>query len=477
MIFSSFLFLFWLLPIALCLYFWLPSLITHVFFSGDTRTKCRLQNALLLSLGIFFYTFSGARYLFLLLGTALFDYFLGRWLAITGHKRMLFFAALAVQLLPLLFFKYAPTAARLAGGYLPALALPLGISFYTFSAISYLADVAFRDLAPEKNPLNLFLYLTMPFQIASGPITRYGTLAPQFSARSTDAEKIAAGTRRFLAGLAKKLLLANPMGALFTTLIAKGGAELAALDAWLALVGFALQLYFDFSGYTDMALGLAAVFGFSLPENFNYPYTATSFTDFWRRWHITLSAFFRDYVYIPLGGSRVGAWRCIFNLLTVWCLTGLWHGSTLNFLFWGLYYFLFLTLEKRVLWRFLEKLPTSLRRTLTLLGVLFGWLIFAFDGSTPTRSLRELVSFLTALLFGNGALSAGSLYLFLRHLPLLLLCCLGSTPLPRRLWQRAANGGTLARCLALLLLPILCFFLSLAYLSNAAFTSFLYFRF
>lgn len=476
MFFSSFLFLFWFLPAALLLYFGLAPLLAHAFCRGDAAARLCVQNSVLLFLGIFFYALSAPRYLFLLLGTALFDYLVGLRLAVSRHRRPLFFAALTVQLSPLLFFKYAPTVARLAGGYLAALILPLGISFYTFSAISYLADVAFRGEAPEKNPLNLFLYLTMPFQIASGPITRYGTLAPQFSARSTDTEKITAGARRFLAGLGKKLLLANPMGSLFATLVG-GSTALAALDAWLALLAFSLQIYFDFSGYTDMALGLAAIFGFSLPENFNYPYTATSFTDFWRRWHITLSSFFRDYVYFPLGGSRVGAWRLVFNLFAVWCLTGLWHGSTLNFLLWGLYYFLGLLLEKRVLGRYLEKLPSWIRRTLTLLGVAFGWLIFAFDGSTPARALPALGTFLAALLLGNGILSAGSLYQLFRHLPLLFICFLGATPLPRRLWQRTANGGTLARCLALLLLPLLSFFLSLAYLSSASFTSFLYFRF
>ena len=476
MFFSSFLFLFWFLPAALLLYFGLAPLLSRIFCGGDLAARCRVQNGMLLFLGIFFYAFSAPRYLFLLLGTALFDYLVGLRLAVSRKRRALFFTALTVQLFPLLFFKYAPTVARLAGGYLAALILPLGISFYTFSAISYLADVAFRDLAPEKNPLNLFLYLTMPFQIASGPITRYGTLAPQFSARNTDEEKIAAGARRFLAGLAKKLLLANPMGTLFTTLVG-GSAALAALDAWLGLLAFSLQIYFDFSGYTDMALGLAAVFGFSLPENFNYPYTATSFTDFWRRWHITLSSFFRDYVYFPLGGSRVGAWRLAFNLFAVWCLTGLWHGSTLNFLLWGLYYFLGLLLEKRVLRRYLEKLPSWIRRTLTLLGVAFGWLIFAFDGSTPARSLAAVGSFLSSLLFLNGTCSAGSLYQLFRHLPLLLFCCLGATPLPHRLWQRAASGGKASKGVALLLLPLFAFFLSLFYLSSATFTSFLYFRF
>jgi alginate O-acetyltransferase complex protein AlgI len=300
---------------------------------------------------------------------------------------------------------------------------------------------------------------------------RYADVASELRSRTVPLPFVASGARRFVAGLAKKVLVANVAGELFHTLL-KGGT-LGALGAWGALVAFAIQIYFDFSGYSDMAIGLGAIFGFHFPENFNYPYIATSFRDFWRRWHVTLSSFFKTYVYIPLGGSRHGVFRTVVALFVVWSLTGLWHGAAFNFLLWGVYYFLLLVIE-RFLWRGAwERLPLTIRHTFTLLGILLGWLIFAFDGTAPYLALGMLPQFLASLLGANGAVANNDLYHCLRHLPFLLIAALGATPIPRRAFEWVSVRLPLLS----LLLPLAALLLSLAALSGASFQPFLYFRF
>jgi alginate O-acetyltransferase complex protein AlgI len=263
------------------------------------------------------------------------------------------------------------------------------------------------------------------------------------------------------------------MGALFQMLIAR--ATLSALGAWAALFAFAFQIYFDFSGYSDMAVGLGRIFGFRFPENFCYPYISRSVTEFWRRWHITLSSFFREYVYFPLGGSRCGVARTLLNLLIVWSLTGLWHGASWNFILWGVYYFLLLALEKFVLKRFLPPVPPLFAHAGAILAILFGWLIFAFDNSSASLSLAALPSFLGALFGTGGFLSRADLYDTVRHLPLLLLCAIGSTPLPRAIYRKTVckkQGAWLRTAL-----PLAALFLAVIELSDAGFNPFLYFRF
>ena len=368
-----------------------------------------------------------------------------------------------------IFFKYPP----LVG--IRSLHLPLGISFYTFQALSYVADVYMGRARPTKNPFAVCLYIALFPQLIAGPIVRYTDIQEELAHRRTSVRDAAAGATRFAVGLSKKVLLANGAGALFLSFGA-GGAD-TAVRAWLALLGFAFQIYFDFSGYSDMAIGLGRIFGFRFPENFRYPYTAHSITEFWRRWHITLSSFFREYVYFPLGGSRKESGITVRNLLIVWALTGLWHGAAWNFVLWGLYYFVLLVAEKFVLRRALSRLPYAAAIPLTFLATLLGWTLFAFDGSTAALSLGALPRFLLTLLgFGNsGLLAANDLYELARCVPLLALCFVGATPLPRRVFGRLTvrKNGALWR----VALPLFSLALSVAALADAGYNPFLYFRF
>lgn len=464
MLFSGFSFLFWFLPFTLLLYF-LPQITGR----GHTPRTLVWQNAVLFVCSLFFYAWGEPLYVFLMIGTVLANALFALLITRGQHKRAFLIAAVALDVGLLLAFKYPP----LFG--LPAPRLPLGISFYTFQALSYVADVYMGRAKAERNPFYVGLYVALFPQLIAGPIVRYTDVARELRARTHSARDAAAGARRFAVGLAKKVLLANPVGALFAQFGA-GGTD-TAVGAWLALLGFTFQLYFDFSGYTDMAVGLGRVFGFRFPENFRYPYIAQSVTDFWRRWHITLSSFFREYVYIPLGGNRRGSIRTVCNLLIVWALTGLWHGAALNFLFWGLYYFLLLTLEKHVLRKLPWRAPTLLRWSATFAATLLGWALFAFDGSTAALTLSHLPRFLLTLAgLGAGGLAQGAdLYDLVRSLSLLTLCAIGATPLPRRLFRRLSARGN-AEFLRTAL-PVACFLLSIAALCGAGFNPFLYFRF
>ncbi len=464
MLFSSFSFLFWFLPAVLLLYF-LPELVRL----GSRVHTLVYRNAVLLVASLFFYAWGEPVFVLLMIFTAGANALLALAIPRTRHPWLPFWGAVVLDLSLLAFFKYPP----LLG--LEARALPLGISFYTFQAISYVADVYMERVPPAKNPLHVGLYISLFPQLVAGPIVRYTDISHALCERTHTMQDVAAGTERFVVGLGKKVLLANTAGALFAT-FGQGGTD-TAVGAWLALLGFTFQIYFDFSGYSDMAVGLGRIFGFSFPENFNYPYIARSVSDFWRRWHITLSSFFREYVYFPLGGSRRGRWRTVRNLLVVWALTGLWHGAAWNFLLWGLYYFLLLVAEKFILGRPLAALPYALALPLTLLCTMGGWLLFSFDGSTEALRLTNLPRFV-ATLFGRGAggLALGAdLYDLVRHLPLLALCALGATPLPRRAATHlfSKKGGDVYR----VFLCVGCFLLSVAALCDASFNPFLYFRF
>jgi alginate O-acetyltransferase complex protein AlgI len=410
-----------------------------------------------------------------MVATVLADTLFGVLLPRARHPRVLLALAVALHVGLLFYFKYAAFFAGVFGLSLAAPRLPLGISFYTFQALSYVIDVYRGTVEPQKNPALLGVYVALFPQLVAGPIVRYTDVNTALRERHHSVGLAAAGTRRFAAGLLKKLLLANPSGALFAALLARGAA-LSALGAFTALVAFALQIYFDFSGYSDMAIGLGRVFGFDFPENFRYPYTARSITDFWRRWHITLSSFFREYVYFPLGGSRRGTWRTVCNLFVVWSLTGLWHGASWNFILWGVYYFLLLVLEKLVFRRFLPPVPSVIAHGAALLGILGGWLIFAFDGSAPYLTFSALGGFLQSLVgMRAGLISRAEVYEIVRHLPLMLLAVVGATPLPRRIYRKTVSKK---RCAWLrTALPLVGLLLSLIELSGAGFQPFLYFRF
>ncbi|MBQ8356474.1 MAG: MBOAT family protein [Clostridia bacterium] len=474
MLFSSFSFLFWFLPITLLLYF-LPPLLYRAWKKekATRRTELIWQNAILLIASLIFYAWGEPLYVFLMIGVILADALFGILLPRVKHPKLLLWAAVVFHIGLLFYYKYAAFFANVLGFSFQSPRLPLGISFYTFQALSYVVDVYRGRVPPEKNPAVLGVYVALFPQLVAGPIVRYRDVSAALRERTHSVSGTATGVRRFTAGLAKKMLLANPAGALFTTLTARAG--LSFLGAFTALVAFAFQIYFDFSGYSDMAVGLGRLFGFRFPENFNYPYTARSITDFWRRWHMTLSTFFREYVYIPLGGNRRGTLRTVRNIFIVWSLTGLWHGASWNFILWGVYYFLLLILEKFVIKRFFPPVPRVIAHGAALLGILGGWLIFAFDGSTAALTLPALGRFVGSLLGAGGLLNRADLYDAVRHLPLFTLCTLGCTPLPRKIYHKTVCKKRILWLRTAL--PVAALLLALIDLSDAGFNPFLYFRF
>ncbi len=351
--------------------------------------------------------------------------------------------------------------------------LPIGISFYTFQTMSYSIDVYRGDVKTEHNFLNFMTYVSMFPQLIAGPIVRYQTISEQLQARTVTLEDFSAGCMRMIRGLGKKVLLANNIGLLFDTALTSP-FQSAALS-WMTLLAFGFQIYFDFSGYSDMAIGIGKMLGFSYEENFNYPYIAKSITDFWRRWHMSLSTFFRDYLYIPLGGNRVGTVRNISNILIVWLLTGFWHGASWNFIVWGVYYGLILIMEKYVLKNVLTKLPDFMRHLYAIFFILLGWAIFAFD------DIQSLTRFGLSL-FGGGVPAADTyaLYMLRNYFAMFVLCGLFSTPMMDRLAEKfKAFPPKVQPALYVLKVAVylMIFVLSTAYVVDDTFNPFLYFRF
>jgi len=376
-----------------------------------------------------------------------------------------------LNLLILGFFKYAGFLVHSVNSLVPGLnipvpeiSLPIGISFYVFQSMSYIIDV-YRDDAPvQKNAIAFGTYVTLFPQLIAGPIVRYADVAKQLVSRRENVADFASGVRVFIVGLSKKVLLANQMGALWELLQTSTGT----LAAWVGIAAYSLQLYFDFSGYSDMAIGLGRMLGFEFLMNFNYPYISKSITEFWRRWHISLSTWFREYVYIPLGGNRKGTKRQILNLLIVWGLTGFWHGASWNFLLWGLFYGVVLILEKLFLLKWLEKLPAVLRHIYALLIVLLGWTLFYFEDMTA------LGGFLGRL-FSLSGTSAAVCNQILSYLPLMLVTVLAATPLGKNLCGRCREKtwcgyAALAGSMVLMLLCV-------AVLVSQSYNPFIYFRF
>ena len=369
------------------------------------------KNAVLLAFSLIFYATGRPLHLALLVGLSWVNFFLAK--RIRPGFPITVWLPVALNIGVLAAFKYLPGAS-----------LPMGISFYTFSMIAYLADVYLKRTAAEQKFSSLLLYLTMFPKLLQGPIVRYRDVAPQLTQRTTSPQAAFEGGLRFAAGLAKKVLLADYCGSVIAELAGIEG-NFCFLGAWLTGILFAFRLYFDFSGYSDMAIGLGKIFGFTYRENFNLPYAASSVSDFWRRWHISLGSFFRDYVYIPLGGSRVGWHRQVINLLVVWVLTGVWHGSGWNYVLWGLYFFAALTAERKFRDR-LDGLPLWSRRVITLAVVFFGWVIFA------NEDLGTLGHTLISLLGFHGFSAPGVAVKLVNSLPLMAVCVLGCTALPRQ---------------------------------------------
>jgi alginate O-acetyltransferase complex protein AlgI len=388
-------FLFLFLPILLGLYF-LPS---H-----------RHRNWLLLVASVVFYAKGGGSFTWLIAASILFNYYAAIWVDRyrgTSTGRWLLRGTVAVNLIVLAIFKYANFIADNVNGVLAALGghtvsvppvlLPIGISFFTFHAISYVVDVHRRDASAQKHPVEAALYLLLFPQLIAGPIIRYREIAGQLARRLVTSDDVAYGIRRFVIGFAKKMLVANTVAGPADQIFAMPAAQLTAPHAWLGIVCYTLQIYFDFSGYSDMAIGLGRMFGFRFPENFRYPYIATSVQDFWRRWHISLSAWFRDYVYVPLGGNRVSTGRLYLNLVTVFFLCGLWHGASWNFVIWGLFHGVFLVVERLGIAERVQGLWKPLRHAYLLLVVMIGWVFFRADTlGGATAFLRAMIGLGTA---------------------------------------------------------------------------------
>ena len=444
-------------------------------------SPAQVRNGALLAASLLFYFCGEPEYTLLILGETLVSYLIARWMAGAASPRLRR-ALLAAELLAALgalgLFKYADfaigTVNALFGGALPLLhlALPIGISFYTFQTLSYVIDVYWGRLAAERNFVRYAAYVTLFPQLIAGPIVRYQDVAEDLCGRRMTADGLYEGLSRFVLGLSKKVLLANVLGQLVSDMTV--AAERSVLGAWLLAVGYALQIYFDFSGYSDMAIGIGRVFGLRFPENFNYPYLAHTVTDFWRRWHMTLSSWFRDYVYIPLGGNRRGLPRQLWNILIVWTLTGLWHGANWTFAAWGMYFALLLTLEKLFLLRVLERLPRAVGRIYTLLAVLLSFVLFQSERfSAALALLSEMFG-----AAGTALQSPAAVYALRSYGLLLLMGCIGATPLPKKLAARLGArrwGAGALRALTpavLLLLLLLC----TAYLADGSFNPFLYFR-
>ena len=444
MVFSSILFLFRFLPLTLALYFLSPR---------------GARNAVLFLVSLVFYAWGEPVYIVLMFFSTIVDYIHGRLVCYFKEKgqdkkaRIAVASSMVINLGLLSVFKYT--------GLFP---LPIGISFYTFQTMSYTIDVYRGDAKVQKNIISFGTYVAMFPQLIAGPIVQYKQVAKELDSREETISEFSEGIRLFLAGLGKKVLYANNIGLLWETISSRPAQELPALMAWLGIIAYAFQIYFDFSGYSDMARGLGKMFGFQFPDNFNYPYRSRSITEFWRRWHISLGTWFREYVYIPLGGNRKGLSVQIRNILIVWLLTGIWHGAGLNFLLWGLYYGGLLILEKCFLLKELEKLPKIAGHVYAMLAVLFGWVLFAFE------QWEKGLAYLKAMLFMNGAgiVSAETGYLLLQNGVLLILLTLASVGAFKRLNEKLKKS-----CLWYLLI----FVLSVAYLVDSSYNPFLYFRF
>lgn len=463
MLFSGIPFLFYFLPCVLLVYFIVPQ---------------KGRNAVLLAASLFFYGWGEPKFLLFMVFSIVQGYVFARLIGRGRRKKLFLMLSLVLSFALLGYCKYADFFIEnfnaVTGLSLPLLkiALPIGISFYTFQIASYEIDVYRGDVAAQHNFIDFAAYVAMFPQLIAGPIVRYRDIAPQLKERTHSLEAAASGASRFAVGLGKKVLVANVLAQLVSAY--KASAEQTALYAWLYTIAFTLQIYFDFSGYSDMAIGLGRIFGFSFPENFRYPYIAKSITEFWRRWHMSLGTWFRDYLYIPLGGSRCSRIRHIFNILVVWMATGFWHGAAWNFVFWGLFYAVLLMAEKFFLLPALKK-GRVLPHVYVLLAVTLGFVLF--DAASLKDALHQL-----GTLFGAGTasgLGTEALYMLRSYGVVLALAVLGATPLPAMLWKKAQEAKSLAPVLTIA--EPLCTFVLLAlctaFLVDGSFNPFLYFRF
>ena len=463
MVFSSLEFLFLYFAVSIFIYFISP---------------LKWRNAVLLVVSLIFYGWGEPVYVFLMIGTILIDYVCGYFTdkykkaGRIKAARCAMIIAIVSNLLLLGFFKYWNFIIDNVNSIFSLsiktveVSLPIGISFYTFQALSYVIDVYREDAKVQKNPVSFGAYVTLFPQLIAGPIVRYQDVDDQLRSRPHNIVMMSSGIRTFICGFAKKVLLANTAGAMWESFRASD----TVVGSWLGIIFFSFQIYFDFSGYSDMAIGLGKMMGFTFRENFYYPYTSKSITEFWRRWHISLGTWFREYVYIPLGGNRRGVFRTYFNIFAVWFLTGLWHGASWNFILWGLYYFVILVVEKAFLLKLLKKAPAVISRIYSLVLILFGWWLFAFD------NMKEGFAYLSKM-FGSAPLTSGAVnFDALTSVAVIVILVVACTPFPKKLYYKLSEKTAAAKWVTAAL-AIAAMFVCTAYLVNSSYNPFLYFRF
>ncbi len=434
-------------------------------------------------MSLVFYAWGEPVYIFLMIGTIVFDYIMA--LKIDKHKKnrkkskQYFIFTLLVNVGILVFFKYIGFIIENINNIFSmnisfeGLALPVGISFYTFQVLSYIVDIYLDKVQIQRSLISFGAYVTMFPQLVAGPIVQYETIEEQLNCRDESLVKFGQGVERFIQGLGKKVLLANNIGIVWTTISAMDLASISVLTSWVGIIAYTFQIYFDFAGYSDMAIGLGKMFGFDFIENFNYPYISKSVTEFWRRWHMSLGSWFREYIYIPLGGNRVSTGKQIRNIFAVWFLTGLWHGASWNFIVWGLYYGVILLLEKIIFAKVLEKTPNFIKHIYTMLLVMIGWVFFA---SIDLGYALEYIKVMFGL--GNNVIIDNTgIYYLSTNMIMFIILTLCSTPLIKNKLDRMIIKSRISYINPTLIAHMLILFLTTAYLVNETYNPFLYFRF
>lgn len=467
MVFSSLTFLYFFLPLVLGLYFISPM---------------KIKNLIIFISGILFYAWGEPLYVVVMILSTLIDYTAGVMLDKFDKKpkvRVVFLLVSLVMNLGLLgVFKYGSFIITNINAIFglsikdPQLPLPIGISFFTFQSMSYTIDMYLRKIKVQKNVISFSSYVSLFPQIVAGPIVRYEDVAAEIDDRVINVDKVAEGIGTFVKGLAKKIILANNIGAIWTTVKAMEYSEISALTAWVGILAFTFQIYFDFSGYSDMAIGLGKMLGFNFPQNFNYPYVSRSVSEFWRRWHMTLGSWFRSYVYIPLGGNRCGKLKTLRNLLIVWFLTGMWHGASWNFILWGLYFGVLIIIERIGFGKILEKLPSFVSWLYTFIIAVFGWVLFEIT------NLSDLAQFFKAMFAGSGLFVDNTgMYLLTSNILIFALCIFGSTTITKKVYEKINSANVKIIQVAAPIVQLVLMLLCTAYLVNATNNPFLYFNF
>ncbi len=469
MVFSSLTFMFIFLPVVLILYYIVPK---------------KLKNLFILVSGLIFYAWGEPVYVLIMIASTLIDYLAGLMIYRFNHnkavKRICLITSLIMNLGLLGVFKYSGFIMQNIDAvfgtalYDPqhALPLPIGISFFTFQSMSYTIDMYMGKIKVQKNPISFAAFVTLFPQIVAGPIVRYDDIASELDNRTINIDCIYEGIIKFITGVGKKVLIANNIGMLWTTVKGYETGELSSLTAWLGIIAFTLQIYFDFSGYSDMAIGLGKMMGFNFPKNFDYPYQSKSIAEFWRRWHITLGAWFKSYVYFPLGGSRKGMKRTVFNLAVVWLLTGIWHGASWNFILWGVLYGVVIIIEKLFLGDILKKIPSFFSWIYTMLLVVLGWVLF------DTADIPTAFGYIGAMFGGNGLLwDTQGMYYLINYGLILAFGIFACTDVSKRLFDKAKERLPVFTNYATPFAKLAVLVLSTAYLADATYNPFLYFNF